>query len=166
MTAIQETYAVDVVILELEDLDKQFDEEYVKQEGVALKEFKDEQIMYDGIFELWDEMSEYPFCCRFHYKQPNEDEWDHPHFELKDPLGLFEDFVNNQTFNILKDDIFEIDNTDYSPSGHLSYTLCEIRRFFDFAERYVGIKNMWKKDTLYNKKIVIWIVSKIMEFLV
>jgi len=151
--------------LELQSIDAEFDLEYYLKCRKEYEEFNNESIKFDQILDLWDDMSKVERFGRFYHTRPNETYWDEPHFMLDDPLGLFIQIVDLQTFQRLKDDVFQIDETNYRPSGSLSLHMREIWSLFRFAERYVTIKDPYPDEQRKRKKFTIWIVSRMMEFL-
>ncbi len=149
----------------LEIIEEEFDREYKDKLTAELHEFNRERFVFEQVADLWDDMSAVHRFSRFHYQHPDEDRWDRPHFILKDPLGLFADKVDTYTFGILKTKVFQMEETSYRPTGRLTLHIQEIRSLFCFAERYVSIKDMFPSEERKTKKFTVWIVSKMMEFI-
>lgn len=150
---------------ELRSIDNELDLEYYLECRKEYEKFNNESMKLDQILDLWDDMSKVERFGRFYHKRPDETKWDNPHFMLDDPLGLFTDIVDLQTFERLRDNVFKIDETNYRPSGSLSLHMREIWSLFRFAERYVVIKDLYPDEQRKRKKFTIWIVSQMMEFL-
>lgn len=145
---------------ELELLEDEFDREYYLECRKEYIKFEEELCRVDQLQLLYDEMASYPLFTRFCYDKPDELYWDTPELNLKNTLELFVHTVDVTTFLTLQL-ILGIDDTEHRPYGHLSFSYDEVQLMFSFAERYADIKEMHEEKD----KFIVWIVSRMMEFL-
>jgi hypothetical protein len=151
---------------EIPAIELQYDKEYINEQKKLLEEFNDDMTMVDQLYELYEDMARVPRFCRFSYKDIDEEYIDNVNFRCSDPLGLFYHLVDSTTFNIFRFDVFQIDETEYRPFGKLNFELKEIKTLFRFAERYTTIKGSFENEPKKRKKFVVWVVSRMIEFLV
>ena len=164
------TYAIPAWEFELDEIEDEMDFEYRREQYYERELDKYELWLFDQKMDFYDDLGNVGgIFTKFLYKIPHyttEEVWCTPSFRCHDPMGLFYQYVNTHTFNILMFDIFKMTSTAYHACGNQNYDFDTLKLLFRFAERWCAIHVLYDEESPnYNYKITLWVVSRILLYL-